>query len=190
MSAARKLEEYYTYEDYAKWETDKRFELIDGVPYAMAAPNTRHQRVSRRLTLRIGNHLEQKKGHSCELFVAPYDVRLNPNTRDDTVFQPDLIVICDPKKIDEKFAKGAPDWVIEILSPSNTHHDRVRKLIKYREARVREIWFVDPETKLIEIYRLEDDGEYSVHYHLGDQSIEVGILPGFAIDTKDIFEEE
>ncbi|MDR2167591.1 MAG: Uma2 family endonuclease [Clostridiales bacterium] len=193
MSAARKLEEFlevkrhYTYEDYAKWETDKRFELIDGVPYAMAAPNTLHQRVSRRLLRKLFARLPE--GDVCEVFHPPYDVRLNFDTRDDTVVQPDLIVVCDPKKIDGKSIKGGPDWVIEILSPSNSHREIMLKYKKYCEAGVKEIWFIDPENKTIDVHKMDEElGDYVVNLYKFPDIVPVGILPGFAIDTRDIFE--
>jgi Uma2 family endonuclease len=188
MSSAKQDFTSYTYEDYCSWETDERYELIDGVPYAMAAPLVRHQRASGKLLQKIANHIDQKGG-SCEIFHAPFDVRLSHDKGDDTVVQPDLVIICDPKKIEDgKSCKGAPDLVIEILSPSNTYHDRIVKFAKYREAKVKEIWFLDLETKTIEIYIIDkESGNYMPHLYLGPVTVPVGILPGLFIDMKDIF---
>ncbi|MDR2168496.1 MAG: Uma2 family endonuclease [Clostridiales bacterium] len=181
----------YTYKDYCDWETDERFELIDGIPYAMAAPLIRHQRALGKLSQKIANHLERTKGHSCEVFFAPFDVRLNHEKGDDTVVQPDLVVICDPKKIEDgKACKGAPDLVIEILSPSNPNHDRMIKFHKYIEAGVGELWFVDLDAKTVEVYRRTgEDGNYLFTVYMSGADIPVGILPGLFIDTEDILRE-
>ena len=106
----------YTYEDYYSWDDDKRWELIDGIPYAMSAPTIRHQRISVRLLGKFFNYLEGKK---CEVFAAPVDVMLKAENGDDTMVQPDLIVVCDSSKLDNnKACKGPPDLVVEILSPT------------------------------------------------------------------------
>jgi Uma2 family endonuclease len=127
-----------TYEDYKDWELKpgERFELIDGAAYAMAAPNTEHQRI---LTMLTGEFYAFLKGKSCEVFAAPFDVRLfyQEDESDDTVVQPDLVVICDPAKLGKEGCRGAPDLAVEILSPSNTAIEMLRKLILYLDAGVR-----------------------------------------------------
>ena len=105
----------FTYKDYARWDDDIRYELIDGVPYAMASPSRLHQKISGRIFRQLANFL---RGKSCEVYAAPLDVRLNPHTFDNIVVQPDILVVCDESKYDDKSIKGAPDFIIEILSPT------------------------------------------------------------------------
>ncbi|MDR2183226.1 MAG: Uma2 family endonuclease [Clostridiales bacterium] len=178
---------HFTYEDYYAWDNEPRCELIDGEIYFMAMPTVSHQRISGRLLRRFGEHLDGKK---CEVF-PPLDVRLNWERGDDTVVQPDLLVICDPEKIaDGKSVKGAPDLVIEILSPSTAGYDTTKKLAKYCKAGVREIWFAGPEAGTMLVYKRNDSGGYIIDFYHRDDKITVGILPDFTIDMKDIFETE
>jgi len=184
MNAMHRIERY-TYRDYCLWDDGQRWELIDGVPYAMAAPSPAHQRASRKLVRKFDEHLD---GKNCEVFYAPLDVRLNADKADDTVVQPDILVICDPSMLsDNKSCKGAPDLVIEILSPSNARHDRVVKFAKYREAGVQEVWFVDAETGDVEVCK-RLGGEYTTNFYGLTDSITVGILPELTIDLNTIFE--
>ena len=186
MSNAVKLDKLYTYADLLTWPEDERWELIDGVPYAMAAPNTRHQRISMNLSREFSVFLKDK---NCEVFAAPFDVRLYADKDDDatnTIVQPDLIVVCDPNKIDEKGCKGAPDLVVEILSPSNSERDRTVKFQKYQTAGVPEVWFVDPDNKNIQVF-ISIDGKYDINLYGKEDALPVGILPGFKINLKDIF---
>jgi len=147
----------YTLADWEQW--DGRWELIDGVAYDMTpAPNTSHQAISLELTLRIGNLLEEarkKSGGGCRTFVAPTDVYLAPRT----VVQPDLLIVCDPAKISVRGIEGAPDVVVEILSPRTASKDRSRKQWAYEAARVPEYLIVDPEEKVGLLLRLEQ-GHY------------------------------
>jgi Uma2 family endonuclease len=129
----KKLEqkpERYTYADYAKWDTDKRYELIHGVPYAMAGPSSAHQRLSSRLIGQLYVFLQRRP---CEVFSAPFDVRLNADESDDIVVQPDISVICDKSKIDDRGCIGAPDMIIEILSPGTSKRDTITKFNLYRQ---------------------------------------------------------
>ena len=135
-------EQRYTYADYVTWPGDERWELIDGVPYAMSpAPTIGHQRIAGEIHRQLANFL---KGKPCEAFIAPVDVRLNADNDDDIVVQPDVLVVCDKNKLDGKCCNGAPDFVVEILSPSTADHDRVNKFQVYVAAGVREYWIVDP----------------------------------------------
>ncbi|GHU24381.1 hypothetical protein FACS1894164_10850 [Spirochaetia bacterium] len=183
----------YTYRDYLELELEafERCELIDGEFYAMAAPNTAHQRISGRLFSRIFNFLESKP---CEVFSAPYDVILPfPRRRHQknvfdmtTVVQPDISVICDRTKIIESGCFGAPDFIIEILSPGNTPVEMLRKLDLYKRAGVREYWVVDLALKSVQVYILQDNEYLPALYHESD-TIPVSILPGLDISLPAVF---
>ena len=190
MSVALKIDKKYTYEDLLNFPEGERWELIDGVPYAMAAPNLKHQDIILSLGAEFREHL---KGKKCKVFIAPTDVLLYANKKgkegksDDTVVQPDLLVVCDLDKLsDGKTVKGAPDLVVEILSPSNSNHDRTKKFRKYRDAAVPEIWFIDPEDGVTEVFKLEN-GKYSIDFYNADDIVPVGVLPGFEVDMKVVF---
>jgi Uma2 family endonuclease len=174
----------FTYADYAKWETDERFELIDGYPVKMSAPAATHQRILRKLSTRIDNFLN---GKTCELFVAPFDVCLfGLGEKDKTVVQPDLLVICDDSKIDEKYCNGAPDLVIEILSPSNRSHDILVKFNLYLGAGVKEYWVVDPEDKTLSVH-IMSDGQYNTSVYDSSVAVPVHVLDGCVINMSEVF---
>ncbi len=148
---------HFTYGDYCDWPEDERWELIDGVAYAMTpAPSRLHQDFVIDLGAQIHGHL---KDRGCKIYVAPFDVRFphsdEADAQIDTVLQPDVAVICDPSKLDDKGCRGAPDWVIEILSPSTAARDMIQKRGVYERHGVREYWIVDPTNRLLTIYRLE-----------------------------------
>jgi Uma2 family endonuclease len=188
MSTVREPEgEYssYTYADYLSWETDKRYEIIDGKAYMMSSPTILHQAISGELLGQFGNFL---KGKPCQVFAAPLDVRLFPkaDNSDKTIVQPDLLVVCDSSKLaDDKACRGAPDMVIEILSPSNTTNPLLLKFNHYLQAGVREYWVVVPETRTIQAHILEK-GEGTGHYistvHPDAEALGVSVLPGLTID--------
>ena len=175
----------YTYADYCLWDDEKRWELIDGVPYAMSAPNRRHQKISSQLNRLIGNYLV---GKPCDVYAAPFDVRLNADKRDDIVVQPDLLVVCDKSKLDDKGCIGAPDMVIEILSPSTMMLDKNLKFNKYLLSGVQEYWIIDPDSDTVSTHILEN-GEYVVHTYGGGATIPVHVLTGCAIDMNEVFTE-
>jgi len=121
--------QYYTYADYAKWNTTERYELIDGIPYMMASPSSAHQSIVFEIGHQLKNLLKDKK---CVPFISPLDVCLNgKNEMDNTVFQPDVFVVCDRSKIEQNYINGAPDFVVEVLSPSSISRDTTQKMIKY-----------------------------------------------------------
>ena len=180
-------ERKWTYADYKKWELKpgERYELIDGEAYAMAGPNTEHQIIVSKLNGEFYNFL---KGKKCQVIPAPFDVRLfyEEDESDDTVVQPDLVVVCDPEKLGKEGYRGAPNLVIEILSPSNTAIEMYRKLELYRSAGVKEYWIIDPEQKLIEVYRLNGDRYESYILRMGD-TVQSTLFPGLAIPLETIF---
>ena len=187
MAAAQKLDlqesRRYTYADYCSWGDDERWELIDGVPYAMAAPNRSHQRVLRDIVLQIGPFL---RGKTCEMFFAPFDVRLNADTFDNTVVQPDIVVFCDDSKLDDKGGKGAPDMAVEILSPSSASHDAIRKYMLYMNVGIREYWIVDPATQTVVVHLL-DDGGYKGRAYEKTDLVPVAVLEGCTVNLAEVF---
>ncbi len=185
------LSKTYTYADYLTWQLNDWVELIRGKVRPMSpAPRVVHQRISSRLVGRIYARLERS---SCEVFHAPFDVRLttagpNGNAQITTVVQPDICVVCDSTKLDDKGCLGAPDWIIEILSPGNLARDTKEKFDLYEENEVREYWIVSPGDQSVTVYVLQD-GRYQVHgefYTPG--SIPVHMLPECSIEWSEIFE--
>lgn len=180
----------YTYADYLTWKFEERLELFRGKIFKMAGPNTKHQVVSNKLFLRIGGYLEKRP---CFAFVAPYDIRLPVMNRkkDDeitTVVQPDQGIVCDLTKIDDRGVLGAPDFVVEILSPGNSSKEIKLKYELYEEAGVGEYWVVNPVEENIITYRLNATGRFDVYKILtaGD-IIALRAVPDLKIDVKDIF---
>ena len=174
----------YTYADYLEWDDDERWELLDGIPYAMAAPLISHQSVAGGIFLQIALFLRGKK---CKVFFAPTDVRLNPDFLDNTVVQPDVLVVCDEKKIeDNKAVRGAPDMVVEVLSPSTAYHDTMRKYRLYLKAGVREYWIADPESKTVLVHILTD-GESSSRTYGETDKVPVTVLDGCVVELAEVF---
>jgi Uma2 family endonuclease len=172
----------YTYEDYAGLETEERRELLNSVIYLMSpAPMRRHQGILFELARQLANFLKDKP---CKAYTAPFDVRLRANT----VLQPDLVVVCDKSKLDDRGCSGAPDMVIEILSPSTAERDRLLKFNQYLESGVREYWIVDPEANTVSAYILED-GEYRARDYAEADAVPVHVLDGCVIDLADVFAE-
>ena len=175
----------FTYADYIQWDDDIRRELIDGVPYLMASPNRMHQAISRNLLVLLANFL---KGKPCEVYHAPFDVRLNADTLDDTVVQPDLVIICDHSILDDASCKGVPDMVVEILSPSNSKYDLTTKFNRYLRAGVREYWIVSPTDKTLAVHILKD-GTYITYPYTNKETVPVHVLEGCTIDLSEVFAE-
>lgn len=172
---ALKKEEVYTIDDIYVLPDGERAELIDGKIYYMAPPNTRHQRLLNYINTEINMYIRAKDGGG-EVFPAPFAVFLNQD--DVNYVEPDISVICNPSKLDDKGCHGAPDWVIEIVSPGNKPMDYFTKLFKYREAGVREYWIVDPAKEMVMVYRFEK--ETMEEYSFGED-VPVGIYEGFSI---------
>ena len=180
------LDKRYTYADYATWPEDVRYELIDGVAHMMSpAPGRVHQTILGELYRQIATFL---KGKQCKVYAAPFDVRLNADSGDDTVVQPDIVVVCDRSKLDDKGCNGAPDMVVEILSKSSLGRDRVLKFNRYLKAGIREYWIVEPDSKTATVYILDNGRYYSTAYAETDNA-PVHVLEGCTINLTDVFEE-
>ena len=157
----------------------QRAELIDGVIYDMAPPNRLHQKIQQALAWSIETYIRKNNG-SCEVYPAPFAVFLNKD--DKTYVEPDISIICDKSKLDDRGCSGAPDWVIEIASLSTKRTDYGVKLFKYRSAGVREYWIVDPEKQRTMIYRYEDDAAPMIVPF--EQDLAVGIYNDFMINVS------
>lgn len=181
----------YTFADVLTWDEDDRIEIINGEAFMMAPPSRVHQEISFEIGRQLGNYLEGKR---CRVYPAPFGVRLFEKEGDgpddvDTMVEPDLSVICDHSKLDDHGCKGAPDLVIEILSPSTRRHDRLVKLGLYQRAGVREYWIVDPENKSVQVFTL-DGGAFRIIEDYGQGDIaRVNILEGCFIDLGKVFPE-
>ncbi len=172
-------ETLYTEQDYYNIPENTRAELINGhIIYNQAAPARIHQRILGELYTVINNYIRSKNG-PCQVYPAPFAVKL----RDDrnTIVEPDISVICDKNKLTDRGCTGAPDWIIEIVSPSNSSHDYITKLNLYSDAGVREYWIVDPDTKNIFVYHFEKE-KFNARPYTFDDKIEVGIYDDLSID--------
>lgn len=185
--------EYCTFADYLSWEDGARYELLYGEAVLMSSPSPAHQLVVTEMLRQFANFLEGKK---CQVFSAPLDVRLFEEEGDtpetvDTVVQPDLVVICDRKKLDDHGCKGAPDLVIEVLSPSSRRHDRLVKLDLYQQAGVPEYWLVDPAGQSVQVFLLNASGYLLPREDYGRKDIaRVNALEGCFIDLEKVFPED
>ena len=178
-------ERRYTYADMLVWDDNTRYELYDGQPVALASPTDIHQKISVALSAQLYNYLNGKR---CDVYTAPFDVRIFEEQGDspesvDTVLQPDLMVVCDQNKVDRRGVHGAPDMVIEILSPGTAQYDRLIKFNLYQRAGVREYWIVDPAARVVSVYTLKD-GYYRAAAYGADSSVRVGILDDCTIDLS------
>lgn len=174
-----------SYADLLEIDDDKRYELIDGELYLMSSPRTIHQRLIGEIYRQIGNYLIDKK---CQAFVSPLDVKLSgekDDTKEFNVVQPDVMVVCDENKIAERNILGAPDLVVEVLSPSNKSRDKVLKLNMYQKFGVKEYWIVSPEEEIVETYILNEQGMYTVKAYFFNDEIKVNILNNCNIDLKE-----
>ncbi|MDR0221090.1 MAG: Uma2 family endonuclease [Lachnospiraceae bacterium] len=167
----------YTIADILALPEDVRAELIDGKIYLMPTRSTIHQQILGDLSLLIGNYIEDRN-RPCRIYMGPLAVFIN-DERD--CVEPDIVVICDPSKIKEDGCHGAPDWVIEIISPSTASHDYLRKAALYSNAGVREYWIVDPNNEIINVYNFGDEVYHPTQYDFDDQ-VKVGIYEDFVID--------
>ena len=182
----------YTFADVLARNDGERAEIIDGEVFLMApAPSRGHQEISGEVFRQLANYLEGKR---CKVYHAPFDVRLFEKDGDaledvDTVVEPDIVVVCDHSKLDDRGCKGAPDMVVEILSPSTQRHDRLVKLGLYQRAGVREYWIVEPETQTVQVF-LQQDGSLHLHEVYDRAGVaRVNVLEGCFIELGKVFPE-
>ena len=182
----------YTFADVLTWEETERIEIINGEAVMMAPPSRAHQEISGALFAQLYNFLEGKK---CRVYAAPFAVRLFERDGEapenvDTVVEPDISVVCDTDKLDNHGCKGAPDLVIEILSPSTRRHDRLVKLGLYQRAGVREYWIVNPEEKTVQVFTQDGSGSLRItEEYERDGVAKVNVLNGCFIELGKVFNE-
>lgn len=188
------LNQTYSYADYLTWQLDEALELIKGKVMLMSpAPNVKHQRTSMNLSRLLSNFF---KGKPCQVFAAPFDVRLYDRKKSllasqeiHTVVQPDLCVICDTSNLDSQGCNGAPEWIIEILSKGNAKKDMQIKYALYAESGVSEYWLVYPYEQAVHQFVLGADGHYQLQamYGNGDKAV-AHLFPELTIDLDEVFE--
>ena len=182
----------YTYADYLTWMDEKRRELFDGLIRLMSpAPTLSHQQVSVILLTRFYNYLENRK---CKVFSAPFDVRLPKNGEKEdrkilNVVQPDIVVVCDPNKLDERGCLGPPDLIVEILSKSSGKRDLKDKFLLYEKSGVNEYWIADPTHRNIQVFVLDPKGKYRLMGNfVEDDEVSPSMFPDLIIKINDVFE--
>lgn len=184
------LTKRYSYADYFTWKLQERVELLKGKIMLMSpAPSSRHQEISSFISNEVYNFLKKK---SCKVFSAPFDVRLEPIKDDSKVFtvvQPDISVICDLTKIDSRGCLGAPELIVEILSPGNTKKEMKYKFELYEAAGVEEYWIVDPGEKVVFQYNLESGRFVNYRPLIEEDTLYSSVLQGFSIDLRGVFSE-
>ncbi|NLM43852.1 MAG: Uma2 family endonuclease [Clostridiales bacterium] len=191
MNLAKNIKQKYTYKDYTTWPENERWELIQGIPFNMSpAPSRIHQKILGALHLMFASYLQDK---TCEVYLAPFDVRLpdkNEAADDEitNVVQPDLLVVCDTNKLDDRGCKGAPDLIIEITSKSTAKKDMWDKMLLYEKSKVKEYWIVHPLDQTIMVYTLNEEQKYEKPqvFDITDD-IKVGILEELTVDVSKIF---
>ena len=179
----------YSYADLQKIDDNNRYEIIEGDLYLMSAPTVTHQMISGEIYAQLRNFL---KGKTCKVFIPPIDVALSKSKEDNkikNVVQPDVLVVCDPKKIEVKKIFGAPDFIVEVLS-TDRRHDMLYKYNLYQKWGVKEYWIIDPDEGIIMPYTLNKNGFYE-HETLYDirEEVPVKVLKGFKICLKELYEE-
>jgi len=183
MARPKPIERTYTYADYLRFPTGERWELLDGIAYAMSpAPTPDHQRCVLGIASQLGDQL---KGKRCEAFIAPLDVLLPAQEEADdavaTVVQPDIAVFCDPAQVGPRRARGAPQFIVEVLSPGTSSKDQIEKRRKYQEAGVREFWLLHVGDRLLFINRLVDGRFVADEPRELLGQTEVAVLPGVVV---------
>lgn len=184
-------EQRYSYADLLEWDDNVRYELYSGVPVVLASPSDTHQDIAGEIYFQLKSYL---RGKQCKVYYAPFDVRLfeqeGDHPRDvDFVLQPDLLVICDKNKVDRHGVHGAPNLVVEVLSPATARYDKIIKLNLYQQAGVPEYWVVDPVSRSVSVYILTNGIYHSPLVYNSDSSAPVGILDNCKIDLSLVFSE-
>lgn len=185
--AVPKSEESYSWQEYLAWPSDERFELIDGIAYAMSpAPRRRHQEISGALFYQAYAAL---RGGDCSVFAAPFDVKLSSDEEDEapTVVQPDLTVCCDRSRLTEQGMTGPPALVVEIVSPDSGIADRRRKFTVYESYAVGEYWMVDQDEELVEVYLLREGRFRREAVYARDEKLKSFTVNGLAVDLAEVF---
>ena len=185
------LDKTYSYADYFKWTFDERVELINGKVHLMSpAPNRLHQEICGDIYNPIKNYLHDK---TCKVYFAPFDVRLPKKGIDDksifNVLQPDICVICDLEKVDKRGCIGAPDIVVEVLSPGNNSKELKKKYELYEEAGVSEYWIISPQNQTATIYTLQDGKFHTSRILVAGDIVTTPVLPGFELDLTELFKD-
>jgi Uma2 family endonuclease len=185
--------QHHTYADYLVWSADSGNEVIDGVAYVREPPSP--SRLHQEFVLELGHQLAQSlTNKSVRAYIGPFDVRLpkgsNADDQIDTVVQPDVLIVCDLQKLDDRGVRGAPDWIAEVLSPSTARYDRTTKLHAYERAGVPEVWLIDPIDRTVAIHRIAG-GRYGrpIILELGGRTA-VAAVPGVSIDWDRLLAHE
>ena len=183
-------EDRYSFADLLAWDDNVRYELYSGIPVALASPSNIHQDISGEIYFQLKNYL---RGKQCKVYYAPFDVRLFEKEGDrpedvDCILQPDLMVVCDQSKIDRHGVHGAPDLVIEILSPGTARYDKLIKFNLYQRAGVQEYWLVDPITRTVCVYVLEEGSYHAGTVYSCDLSVPVSVLDDCHVDLTTVFQ--
>lgn len=196
MDISLDLKKRYTYADYLTWMDGMTRELLDGFIRIMSpAPTLTHAKISRRVFVPLSVFIDDNGG-KCQVFTAPFDVRLPKKPTEltddkiDTVVQPDICVVCDESKLDERGCLGAPDMVVEILSLSSQKYDLNEKFNLYESAGVKEYWVISPKEKAVTVFLLQDDGRYNkgVIYE-AETDVPVQTLPGLTLKIGAVFRD-
>ncbi|OGI03795.1 MAG: hypothetical protein A2Y25_07225 [Candidatus Melainabacteria bacterium GWF2_37_15] len=185
----KKQDKPYTYSDYLTWDDREKWELLNGVAYMQAAPSWQHQKIVAQLGRQFLNYFQNKP---CETYLAPFDVRLPENKKSDeestTVLQPDIVVICDKSKLKDTGYFGVPVLIIEIVSPASSKMDKLYKFNKYEQAGVKEYWIVEPDYKVVSVFRLKSNKKYGrPDNYSEDDTINVKNFADLIIDLRDVF---
>lgn len=181
----------YSYADYLTWSEEERWELIDGIAYMSAAPSRRHQEVQVELIRQISNYLIDKP---CKVYGSPFDVRLAENDEDDekikNVVQPDISIVCDKSKLDDRGCKGSPDFIIEIISPGTASIDYIKKLSLYEKNEVKEYWIIHPIDEIVMAYKLNSKKQYDrPEIYSKDDDVKIGIFEDLIISLNKVFQD-
>jgi Uma2 family endonuclease len=182
-------EDRYTFADLLQWDDNVRYELYSGVPVALASPSDTHQDISGEIYFQLKSYL---RGKQCKAYYAPFDVRLFEEDGEspedvDFVLQPDLMVVCDKNKVDRHGVHGAPDLVVEVLSPATARYDKIIKLSLYQRAGVPEYWIADPVSRSVSVYTLKNGVYQSPAVYGSNASIPVSVLGACQVDLSTVF---